>query len=269
MRKLLSLLFAFAVLFTVGQAHAANLTPKFGYIAPGWLPVQQFDLSAVWQAFGKTESGVSYYSLGAPANANTTYWERFDPNGDTYEAFFGAYVITSGFPYGNEWTLNGQQNPHLTPSDIPNSVNELISLGLVDQFAWLEYYNTQFGGPNPFPNPTSVSNVHVLPAPNGFFLVTFEVSTFSDLGASGQQLLSTNPPSVWVPPYENFASVVPQWQPITAIAAVFIKYDVAHQNFVAIYTSGTKYSLSDGTQKATPLSTAVQLALMASQTTFQ
>ena len=254
MKKLISVLLATVVFALAGRAQAANAVPQFGYVAPGWLPVQSFPLDQVWYAFGFQEGGISYYSIGGPPSANTPYWERFDPTGATYEAFFGAYVI-SNFKYAADWN-----KPNLQPSDIVNSANELVALGNVDQFAWLSFYNGQFGGPTG--SSLVPGSLHILPADDGFFLVTFLVSTFSDLG-------STTPPAPFVPPYSLFSSVVPQWQPITAEAFVLIKYDSVHANLLAIYGSGAQYNLLDGSHKNTPISTILQIGKMMAATTFQ
>jgi len=251
MKKIVLLFSLIVLMLAPSLARADNLTPQFGFIAPGWLPIQSFDLSNVWHAFGKQESGVSYYSIGAPLSGNQT-WERFDPAGATYEAFFGAYVI-SNWPFASEWS-----KPDLQPADIQGSVNELVALGNIDQFAWLNFYNGQFGGPT---GSSLVSgSLSTTKADNGYFLVTFAVNTFSDLG-------STSPPAPFVPVWST-ASGVAQWQPLVAEAAVLIKYDAVHANFVAIHGSGANYALLDGTNKNTPLSTLTQIGQMMAATTF-
>jgi hypothetical protein len=252
MKKLFVLLAAFMTLaFAMpAPAQAANAVPQFGYIAPGWLPVQSFPLDAVWHAFGFQEGGISYYSIGGPPNGSTPYWERFDPTGTTYESFFGAYVITN-FPFAQDWN-----KPNLQPSDILRTANELVALGNADQFAWLSFY----GGPT---GSTLVPNsLHVFPADSGFFLVTFLVSTFSDMGAA-------SPPAPFDPPYSVYQNVVPAYEPITAEAFVLIKYDFAHANLLAIYGSGAQYNLSNGTPKNTPAATIFQIGKMMAATTFQ
>lgn len=255
MKRVLSFIVACFVFAIAPRAKAADLAPQFGYVAPGWtaVPPGPFDLSLVWSAFGFQETGLSYAFVGGPTDGSP-YWERFDPTGKTYEAFFGAYVIKN-FKYASDWN-----KPHLQPSDIVNSANELIALGNVDQFAWLSFYNAPFGGPT---GSTYVPNsLVILPADSGFFLLTFLVDTFSDLG-------STTPPAPFVPPYSLYSSIVPQWQPITAEATVLVKYDPASGDFLAIYGSGANYTLTSGQHKNTPISTVVQIARMMAATTFQ
>jgi hypothetical protein len=250
--RIAAALLALAALTLAPKAQAADLAPSFGYLAPGWLPVQSFDLSGVWGAFGFQETGVSYYSVGGPANAETAYWERFDPLGTTYEAFFGAYVIQH-FKYASEW------HSGMTAAEVQDSANELVALGNVDQFAWLSFYDAPFGGPTG--SSMVPGSMHIAPAANGFFLVTFEVNTFSDLG-------SGTPPAPFVPPYGLYMTDVPAFQPIVAEAFVLITYDAPSGDFLAIYGSGANYHLSDGEDKNTPLSTLVQIGAMMAATTF-
>ena len=167
MKKLLMFALSCLALSLAPAAQAAPSTPTFGYVAPGWLPVQSFDLSAVWGAFGFQETGTSYYSIGGPT-ASSPYWERFDPTGATYEAFFGAYVVQN-FKYASDWA-----KPNLQPSDIQNSAGELVALGVVDQFAWLSFYDAPYGGPTG--SSLVPGSLTITPAPGGFFLVTFLVS---------------------------------------------------------------------------------------------
>ena len=131
MKQFLSVVLAVAALAIAPSAHA-DPTPNFGYVAPGWFTVGAFDLSAFWHQAGFQESGISYAYIGGPDQSG--YAGRFDPLGTTYEAFFGAYTI-SNFKYASDWN-----KPNLHPSDIVNSANELIALGLVDQAVWLGAY---------------------------------------------------------------------------------------------------------------------------------
>lgn len=148
MKKLIPALFALALLALAAPARAANLVPQFGYVAPTWVavPPGPIDLSAVWHAFGFQESGLGYAYVAGPSGSSP-YWERFDPEGSSYEAFFGAYVI-SNFKYASDWeNADGSQKTNMHVSDVANSANELISLGVVDQFAWLSFYSAPYGGP--------------------------------------------------------------------------------------------------------------------------
>lgn len=260
MKNLISMLFAVTLFALAGQARAADAVPHFGFVSPAWVavPPGPFDLTPVWSAFGFQESGLSYAYVGGPVDGSP-YWERFNPLGKTYEAFFGAYVIDN-FKYAADWlNPDGTAKTNMRPSDVVNSANELIALGNVDQFAWLSFYSAPYGGPTAS---TYVPNsLLILPAPNGYFLLTFLVQTTSDLGAPTQ-------PAPFVPPYSTYASDVPPFEPVTAEATVLVKYDAAHANFLAIYGSGANYQV-DGHNKNTPLSTIVQIGQMMAATTFQ
>ncbi len=257
-------LFTFISLLAFAQpAKAADLVPQFGHIDPAWVAVPgptgpgPVDLSAVWGFFGFQETGLGYAYVAGPAGSSP-YWERFDPEGASYQAFFGAYVIRN-FKYASDWeNPDGSQKTNMHVSDVVNSANELIGLGIADQFAWLSFYSAPYGGPT---GSTYVpGSLVIVPAPNGFFSLTFEINTTSDLGAPTQ-------PAPFVPPYSMFSADVPAFQPITAVAEVLVKYDVAHANFVAIYGSGTQYVV-DGHNKSTPLSTIIKIAQMMAATTF-
>lgn len=264
MKKLIPTLFALTLLALAAPARAADLVPQFGHIDPAWVAVPgptgpgPVDLSAVWHAFGFQESGLGYAYVAGPAGSSP-YWERFDPEGASYEAFFGAYVIDD-FKYASDWeNPDGSQKTNMRVSDVTNSANELIGLGNADQFAWLSFYSAPYGGPTAS---TYVPNsLVIVPALNGFFSLTFEVTTTSDLGAPTQ-------PAPFVPPYSTYAADVPAFQPITVVADVLVKYDVAHANFVAVYGSGTIYQ-ADGHERNTPVSTVVKIAQMMGATTFR
>lgn len=251
---LIAPLVALLCLLTARPARAADLSPNFGFIAPGWIqvPGTPFDLSAVWHAFGFQESGLSTAFVGAPKPGSST-WERFDPDGGTYECFFGTYVIRN-FKFASEWHAG------MTAAEVTDSANELIALGNVDQFAWLSFYSAPFGGPTAS---TYVPNsLHITgPLPNGFFVLTFLVDTTSDLGTN-------TPPAPWVPPYSTFAAEIPMWEPIVVEASVLVKFDAPSGDFLAVFGSGAEYTDS-GEPKNTPAGTFVQIGEMIAATTFQ
>ncbi len=256
MKKLLALLFSSIVVAFAGQAKAADLTPQFGYVAPGWFTVGAFDLSQFWQQAGFQESGISYAYIAGPG-PNGGYAERFDPLGPSYECFLGAYVIKN-WKYASDWLNHDGTAKHMQPSDVVNSANELIALGIIDQAVWL----TAYGAPPQNTGSSLGKGPVILPDGDGFFLVTFTVNTFSDLGA---------PTSLYGfdPPYSVYSSVVPAFQPVTAEAFVLVKYDVPSGDFLVKYGSGTLYQLSNGQYKNTPASTIFQIGKMMAATTFQ
>jgi hypothetical protein len=264
MKKMIAVLTASLALLAASTARA-DLTPNFGYVAPGWVAVPgptgpgPVDLSAVWHAFGYQESGLGYAYV-AGSNGSSPYWERFDPLGQTYQAFFGAYKITN-FKYASDWeNPDGSQRTNMHASDVTNSANELINLGIVDQFAWLSFYSAPYGGPTASSYVPGSLVIAPIPTEDGFWDIAFEVNTTSDLGAPTQ-------PAPFVPPYSTYANDVAPFAPITAVADVLIKYDVPSGDFVAVYGSGAIYQV-DGHQKSTPLSTAAQIARMMAATTF-
>lgn len=254
MKAILSLVLAVFVFSLAPKAHAADKVPHFGYVAPGWVavPPGAFDLTPVWSAFGFPESGLSYAFVGGPSGSSP-FWERFDPSGTTYEAFFGAYVIKN-WPFASDWN-----KPHVQVADVTRSANELIALGNLDQLAWLSFYNAYFGGPTG--SSYVDGSLHIFPADDGFFLLTFLIDTFSDFG-------TTTPPAPWEPAYSP-ASGVSAWQPIRAEASVLVTYDPASGDFLAIYGSGASYTMADGSKENTPLGTFVQIARMMAATSFQ
>ena len=264
MKRLIATLFVFTLITLPAVARAADLAPQFGYVAPGWIPVPgptgpgPVNLSPVWALFGLQETGLGYAYVAGPVGSST-YWERFDPLGSSYEAFFGAYVIDD-FKYASDWeNPDGSAKTNMRVSDVVNSANELIALGDADQFAWLAFYSAPYGGPT---SATYVANsLLIVPAPGGFFSLTFLVQTTSDLGAPTQ-------PAPWVQPYATYASDVTAFEPITVEVEALVKYDVPHANFISVYGSGTNYEV-DGHDKNTPVSTIFQIAQMMAATTFQ
>lgn len=246
MKQFLSVVLAIAALAIAPSAHA-DPTPSFGYVAPGWFTVGAFDLSAFWHQAGFQESGISYAYIGGPDQSG--YAGRFDPLGTTYEAFFGAYTISS-FKYASDWN-----KPNLKPSDIANTANELIALGLVDQAVWLAAYGLPGAQSSPIGSPI------IVPAGNGFFSISFAVQTFSDLGA---------PTSLYGfdPPYSLFANDVPAYEPVVAEASVLMKCDPSTAICEVVYGSGANYQV-DGHAANTPLATLVQIGRMMAATTFQ
>lgn len=260
MKKTLALL---ATLFTLTLAgRASALAPQFNYVAPGWVAVPgpsgpgPVDLSDVWHAFGYQESGLGYAYVDGPAG-DSPYWERFDPEGGSYETFFGAYVV-SNFRYASDWKNPDGSAKAMRAADVVNSANELIGLGNVDQFAWLSFYSAPYGGPTAS---AQTGPTVITPAADGFWRVTFVVDTTSDLGAP-------TGPAPWVPPFATYAGDVAAFAPIVVEASVLIKYDVPTDTFLAVYGSATHYQV-DGRDKNTSLGTIVQIGLMQAQTTFR
>ena len=258
MNLIASIALTFALLAVADPASASGLTPSYGYIAPGWTPPQVQDLTAFWRAAGLQESGFTSYSVGGPP-AGSPYFERFDPTGATYQDFFGTYVIDD-FKYAGDWlNPDGTARTDMQPCDVTRSAEELVALAVADQEAWLAFYSGQFGGP--VATALVPGTLAVLPAGGGTFLVTFALSSYSDLGAPA-------PPAPFVPPYGLYASLVPAWQPVTLAVAGLVHYDAPHAEMLVVYGNATGYLIS-GQPQVTPPATVVQIGRMAAATTFQ
>jgi hypothetical protein len=242
---------ALAVLATGnGAAHAADLVPQFGYLAPGFAPIQTVQAGQFWNAFGFQETGIGYYTSGGPKDASTTIWERFNPNSPYYQVFFGCYVIDN-FATASEWN-----KPDLQVSDVQGSIQRLLALGSADQIAWL----SGFGDPHPNATPDPSSIVVIKDGPR-LFTMYVRFATDSDLGFPDPQF-------GFYPGYNQFANLVAPNAPITVEAVLTFTYDDAHQNFVVVYASNAHWTLSDGTAKQTPAWVEAQQARMVGSTSF-
>lgn len=260
MKKLISILFAAALFAAAGRARA--LTPQFNYVPTeyiavpgpdGHVPVNLTPFLAA-QGFQETGFGYAYVAGGTP------YWDHFNPLGDDYETFAGAYRLFS-FKYAGDWKNPDGSAKTMHKADVVNSANRFIALGIADQNAWLFFYSGQFGGPTASTYVPGSLFIAPVADPQGFWLITFRVTTESDLGAPTQ-------PAPFVPPYSTYAGDVPAWEPVTVLASARVKYDVPSGEFVASYSSEALYQV-DGHPAATPPWTTAQLALMEALTTFQ
>lgn len=281
----LSLLLAVAALACSGEApggpeatgrSSQALTPSGdlvftpGFVAPNWLPVGTTPLTPALAAVGLPETGIGYFSIGADT-VNPAYFDRFNPNANTFLCFFGGYVL-GDFPFASDWeNPDGTQKTNMTVADVQNSANELVRIGNADQFAWLSVFP-----PAPFVSSLVPNSLVVLPAAplfpafNGWFLLSFEVSTVSELGADPAVVQSISPGlGSLYPPFSAFSSIVQPFEPYVAEALVLIKYDVAHHNFLAVYGNGVNWKSNDGHDHNTPVSTILQITSMMSQVTFQ
>jgi hypothetical protein len=239
-------------LFAIGDrvALAADLVPSFGYLAPGFAPIQSIQAGQFWNAFGFQETGIGYYTSGGPKDSSTTIWERFNPTSPYYQVFFGCYVIDN-FATASEWS-----NSDLQVSDIQGSIQRLLALGSADQIAWL----SGFQDPHPNATPDQRSIVVVKDGPR-LFTMYVRFSTDSDLGFP-------DPLFGFYPGYNQFANMVSPNAPITVEAVLTFTYDNDHQNFVVVYASNAHWSLSDGTAKQTPAWVEFQQAKMVATTSF-
>jgi hypothetical protein len=224
----------FALILCSTAVQAADLIPRYGYIAPGWLQPLSIDMGQFWGPAGFPERGTNYYSTGAPKDASTPYWERFNPVSPYYQTWFGTYVINH-FQYASEWS-----KPNLQPSDIQNSVQRLMALSAVDGLVW----NTGYG--DPAPQATVIpASVRVTREPNGVFRLYYQIQVHSDVGGTIAQF-------PWYPPYSSISNLVTPYAPMLAEVQALLKFNQQHQNMVFVYSSNAIYQLRDGTSKFTP-----------------
>ncbi len=245
MKILRSSIVAAIILLSTLNAYATELVPKFNYVSSDFFNPMKVQLDVAWAEFGLQERGMNYYSSGAPLDGSPI-WQRFNPNGDTYQTWFGAYVI-SNFQYASEWT--GHRHPRV--KDISNSVNRVIELAIIDQIVWQRAY----GDPNPAVTLVPGS-VQVVPFLDGYFAVHCKLLAHSDTGDKVQI------PYPWYPDWTTYSSVIDPYAPITIDCFVLFKYLPEADRLVVIYSSGTEWSTADGVQHKTPSNIRIQQLLM-------
>ncbi len=227
-------------------ARADDLVPTFDFIAPGWLQPLSTSMTPFWSAAGLPETGTNYYSSGA-ASSSSPYWERFDPSSPLYQAWFGTYVVDD-FQFASEWN-----HPVVRVQDIPNSVQRVAALATVDQIAWLAGYQD----PTPYAS-VEPSSIVVVPAADGYFFLSMQMNTHSDVGGS-------IPEFPWYPPYATNASSVDPYASVTANSVALFKFIPSKNELVVIYASAAQWTTLDGAKHATPpWVSAEQLAMMLS-----
>jgi len=269
MKKALTLTVFTTLIALAATAEArADLVLHANSVAPGWLPVRSLPLTPALAAVGLPETGTGYFSVGAPT-VNPAFLNRFNPTAPTYLNFFGGYVLDN-FPFAADWeNPDGSQKTNMTVSDAMRSANELVSIGNADQFAWLAAFP-----PAPFVSTLVPGSLVVVPAKplfpslDGWFLLSFEISTVSELGADPANVSAQTGLNVVYPSFSQFSGLVPPFEPYIAEALVLIKYDVAHQNFLAVYGNGANWKTLDGRDHNTSVATIAQILSMMSQVTF-
>lgn len=222
------------LILTPSVATAQPPEPTFGLVTPGWVdPPLAFPLDYFWHASNFPESGTTFYTSAAPI-AGSTYWERFNPNSDRYQAWFSTYVIQD-FSFGSEWN-----QPCLGVQNIQKSIQRLIDLSLIDQKTWLAAY----GDPNPRADivPGSIA---VAPLHNNEFLLLYTLRTHSDVGG-------TIPAFPWYPPYATEAACVSPYQDILVNAVFRFTYDAPSHCLLVTFFSGNEWTTNDGVLHATP-----------------
>lgn len=204
---------------SAARAQVTPPTPSFAFIAPGWTnPPNTIDMTQFWAPAGLPETGINTYLSGGPLPGNTT-WERFDPLSPFYQVWFGTYVVQH-FAFASEW-----DHRKVEVTDIPNSIARVMELAVIDQIAWL----TGFRDPAPLAQIVP-ETVHVVPVSNGYFAITADMLSHSDVG---------NPvPFPFVPPP---SPLVGAYDPVTLDTFLAFKYDAKRGVLLIVYASGTKW----------------------------
>jgi hypothetical protein len=223
--------------------------PSFHVIAPAWFTPLSFPLDTAWAAFGYPDRGTTYYSSAAPLGSSS-YWDRFNPESDRYEAWFGAYVIAD-FAYASEWS-----EMSLTTCDIAKSVQHLQDLAVADQFAW----QTAYGDPAIVATITPGS-VYVHPVEGRWFAMGLQLQSHTDVGG-------TIPAFSWYPPYAQEASRVTAYANTTFNTFYLFTYDAASKHLLVKFFSGTEWTTLDGVHHVTPRHVYLEMFQMFSATTF-
>lgn len=218
-----------------------DLTPNFHYIAPDWTEPQSISMDHAWASAGLTERGTNHFIVGAPSLSTSPVWSRFDPLSPLYQAWVGAYVV-SDFQYANEWT-----KPYLAVTDIPDSVQRVLTLATVDQLAWL----TAYGDPSPKADVVP-SSVAVMPIVSNYFGIYCRMESHSDVGAPTL-------PYPWYPPPSN---EVDPFAPITLHSTAIFKYIKDAERLVVAYSAGVEWHTKGKVHHSTPVNIYVQQALL-------
>jgi len=256
--NILSFLIAISLLFIVGCSKdnpidAGTSAPIFNYISPNWISqYNKMDMHNIWLIDGIDREGYNYYFLPKAVSPNTCS-ERFNPNSNYFQSWFGMYTLSD-----NSKGTYAIQNTELNTMDI-------IKLGISDQKAWLNSF-AGLDTPTVYLDTTEKISVEkiVIDNTNGW-KISGRIISNADVGENNaqnlQDIINVNK-SLW-------EDIIDSYQQIGLDIYIYVWYSSENKELNVAYYNGVDFIDKNLIKHKTIDSIATELQKMVNNITVQ
>ena len=200
--------------------------PSFIYISGNWYP-QAFNMRMdnIWQSQGINAKGQNYYFFAKPTGSRT-YSDRFNPQSNYFQTWFGAY------------TIEDQNNATYALSNNVIDAKAIIQLAVADQTAWL----LSFGG-NSEPSVSIDTSVDInisriqIDVRSGW-KITGRLNSNVDVGVNNSQ--SGYPPLLIVPD-SAWRGFLGSYEHVKLDVVSYVWYAPENKELNVVYYNGVEY----------------------------
>lgn len=228
--------------------------PAFRYISSNWLnQVFNLRMDDIWHYYGIRARGQNYYFFPKPTQAQT-YFDRFNPQSDYFQAWFGAY------------TVEDSNNTTYALSNNTIDTRAIIQLSIADQKAWL----ISFAG---LPQPTvsidtsvalNVEQTHI--DGRSGWRITGRIITNVDVGVNNPQF---NYSTFLIVPSTAWQGLIGSYATIKLDVVSYVWYAPENRELNVIYYNGVDFNDLMGTHHRTLPQIATELDSMALSVTVR
>ncbi len=227
----------FILVLLVGCEEDITTTERIGLEDPSfvngsgdWIPQARIDMGYIWQSEGINWEGYNYFFV-ANAKSPNKCSERFNPNSDYFQSWFGMYTV---FDKANEkYALEDGELDEI----------KIINLAIADQKAWLK----NFAGLDTH-NVYIDTNVNITKEDisidsHGGWKISGRLVSNVDVGTNNNSDLPEllyAPPAIWE---ENVES----YQKIYLDVFAYVWYTPENKELNVAYFNGVEYESKDGT----------------------
>ncbi len=200
--------------------------PAFRYVSTNWLnQVFTLNMDNIWQYYGIGARGQNYYFFPKPTQARI-YSDRFNPESNYFQSWFGAYTI--------------EDSNNTTYALSNNSINAqaILQLSIADQKAWL----ISFAG---LPNPSvsidtsvalNVSQVQI--DGRSGWKITGRLNSNVDVGVNNPQ---SNYPSLLIIPSIAWEGFVGSYANVKLEVVSYVWYASENKELNVVYYNGVEF----------------------------
>ncbi|RPI00979.1 MAG: hypothetical protein EHM64_16410 [Ignavibacteriae bacterium] len=216
--------------------------PAFRYVSANWFnQVFTLPMDNIWQYYGIAAKGQNYYFLSNPTQART-YSDRFNPQSNYFQSWFGAY------------TIEDANNTTYALSNNSINAQAILQLSIADQKAWLISFAGMSNPSVSIDTSVAVNVSQVQVDGRSGWKITGSLISNVDVGANNPQ--SNRPPLLLIPP-SAWQGIVGSYAMVKLEVVSYVWYTPENKELNVVYYNGVEFDdLSAAHHRTLPLISA-------------
>jgi hypothetical protein len=232
----------------VGTSGGGLADPFFKNVSANWYnQVFKLRMDNIWQSQGISAKGQNYYFIAKPTQSRS-YSDRFNPESNYFQAWFGAY------------TIEDLDNTTYALANYSLDAKAIFQISIADQIAWLQ----SFAG---LSLPTvsidtsvalNISQIQIDSRPG--WKVTGRLISNVDVGVNNP---TSNYPSLFIIPTKAWQGLVESYANIKLVVVSYVWYAPENKELNIVYYNGVDFIDSNGVHHSTLNEISAELDSMA------